>query len=85
MTDWYALSSGDELFTADMLREANYPAYVPCETVNRKVKRVEVPIRRPLLPGYVFVFCSEAAFSAVRGIPGANSRPLVAEYAAASA
>lgn len=68
MTHWYALKSRDELFTADMLREAGYAAYVPCERLSRKRGRVLREHNRPVMPGYVFVMCPEDALSIVRYI-----------------
>lgn len=69
---WYALKSRDELFTADMLRQAGYLAYVPCETVERKVNRRLAWIQRPICPGYLFVHCSEGSFGAVRAVGSAE-------------
>jgi transcription antitermination factor NusG len=68
MGNWYVLRARDELMTADFLREANFMAYVPCEIVERKVCRKKTWVPRPLWPGYVFVHCSDQAFSAVRAI-----------------
>lgn len=70
--NWYALKSRDELLTADMLRQANYLAYVPCETVKRERGRLKGLMSRPLFPGYVFVNCSSEGFSAVRAIGAAD-------------
>lgn len=72
MTAWYCLKSRDELFTADMLRDAGYPAYVPCERHSRRLGRKMRQVVRPIMPGYIFVACTEEAFSAVRAIGAAN-------------
>lgn len=68
MSQWYALKTRDELFTADMLRQAGYPAYVPCEVVALIRGKKSREIRRPAAPGYLFVNCTEASFTAVRAI-----------------
>lgn len=65
---WYALKSRDELFTSNMLREANYLTYVPCERLERRLGRRMVTVERPVYPGYVFVCCEPEAAEAVRAI-----------------
>lgn len=68
MTAWYCLKSRDELFTADMLRDAGYAAYVPVATAKKRRGKIERLIRTPVARGYVFVQCSPESFAAVRSI-----------------
>lgn len=72
MKSWFCLRSTDELFTVHMLREANYTAYVPCETIMRQRGRLKGPMKRPVLRGYVFVHCAPEGFTAVRAIGAAE-------------
>lgn len=70
--NWYCLTCSEELFTVQMLREANYEAWTPFEVLERKLGRKVKRIERALFPGYVFVFCTDLAFRAVQAIGGAE-------------
>lgn len=74
---WYALRVAPqaEFVVAHLLRRREVVAWAPCltkwvraEAYRRTVKRA---VRRPLLPGYVFVkLASAAAWQVIRGVSG---------------
>lgn len=47
-----------EFSVVNALREAGFAAYVPAETLRRRLGRILRPIQRPVCPGYAFVACA---------------------------
>lgn len=52
------------------LNAVGFPAYVPQETVKRRLGRTLRPIERPVWPGYVFVYCRLNDLAAIREVEG---------------
>lgn len=57
-----------EIATATELRALGFPAYVPCETIDRTIMGRKRRFRRPALPGYVFVQCQADDLSKIRAL-----------------
>lgn len=52
------------------LNAIGFPAYVPQETVERRLGRKLRAIDRPVWPGYVFVYCRLGDCAAIREVEG---------------
>jgi transcription antitermination factor NusG len=69
---WYALAAWNNQ-VMDVRAELvglGVLSYVPCETVERRVGRKVLPVRRPVWPGYLFVHCAPEDFGAVMDVDG---------------
>jgi transcriptional antiterminator RfaH len=52
------------------LRALGFPAYVPCEKLERTIRRKRETITRPVWPGYLFVCCEPTDFGTVLDVDG---------------
>lgn len=70
--NWYVLRSRWELRVCEAVRGLELGAYVPCETVLRRVGREPPkPFLRPVVPGYVFVRCEPGDLGVILALDGA--------------
>lgn len=69
---WYVLRAWNELNTASVIRAMGFEAYVPCETVERRLGRKLQRITRPVCLGYVFVGCAADDVSTLMGLDDAH-------------
>jgi transcription antitermination factor NusG len=72
MNAWYIIRCRQELNVRDALAERGLFAYVPCETVERRLGRKLRVVHRAISPGYVFVCCHQSDLPEIREIDGVH-------------